>query len=187
MRRTTAAAVCAALLGACSSVPEPVEEAQAAFEKWVAVQRAGDAAACWEAMSPSYRSQWLFERALESSPAFQQWRGGLTGVPRTELDIWIDFCRRNYGRIQRAEVLPGSVYGHPSLLEYWKSTYSESADLVKAYFSRLEILSVSGDALGVSVMVKGQSGRPELYGMVDLSGGWKIDQYRPASANPPGR
>jgi hypothetical protein len=184
MRRSACAILL--LLAGCDALepfdPQPMkdektrEEARAAFEAWRAALVAGKSEEAWQGISEGNRSQWLFGLLSESDPLASEWRRTLQGSPRVDLDLWFEFCRKH--KLQRAELLPGTVAAHPSLLKLWKDVFALQSGAIKYQMSRLEILEVYADAGGVTVSARNALGRTEFYAMGLEPGGWKVDHTR---------
>jgi hypothetical protein len=180
MIRNAAVAATLLALSACASTQEKPEDlALEAFKTWVKASVEGDAKACFEGLSPSYTSEWLFGRASDNDGVFRDWRGSLSGTARTDLDLWIDFCKKNRAKSGRAESAPDTVLRHPALLALWKAYFEQEKIAVAGQLSRLEIVRAYGDDTGVTVVVRGVGSRTEMYGMALTAFGWKIDNHRP--------
>lgn len=179
MKRTLSTLALAGLLASCASTgPKPAEAALETFKQWVKDTVEGKADASFAGLALTFQSEWLYLRAADNDGIFRDWRGGLTGTPRTELDIWIDFCKRTRAKTGRAEEAPASVLRHPSLRVLWKAYFTAEAGAVSFQLSRLEIIKAYADDSGVTIAVRSAAQRTELYGLVMTSGGWKIDNYR---------
>lgn len=180
MIRKLAGITAALALSACASAPEkPEEKALEAFKDWVRASVKGDSKACFEGLSPSYLSEWLYTRAADNDATFRDWRGALAGTARTELDLWVEFCRKSRPRRGRADTAPDSLLRHPSLLTLWNAYFEPEKDAVSIQLSRLEIVKTYGDETGVTILVKGAGARTEMYGMALTPYGWKVDNHRP--------
>jgi hypothetical protein len=177
--RYLASALLLFALPGCAGGPPSVEEAALAeFKAWVAASAEGKAEESFQGLSDSYASEWLFEMSAGNDRIFRDWRGGLTGTVRTDLDIWIEHCKKTRARTGRADRAPGTVLQHPALVALWKSYFAVNAKAVALQMSRLEVLKAYGDDTGVTIAVRGVSQKTELYGLVYDRGGWKIDNYR---------
>ena len=169
----------AGLLGSCATpAPKAEEAALEVFKQWVKDTVEGNAEASFAGLAPTFQSEWLYLRAADNDGVFRDWRGALTGKARTELDIWIDFCKRTRAKSGRAEEAPPSVLQHPLLQVLWKTYFAAEARAVAFQLSRLEVLKAYADDSGVTIAVRSLSQGTELYGMAMTAGGWKIDNHR---------
>lgn len=158
-----------------SDVKDPTVAATQAFQDWVKAFVDGKGDLVFNGMSDGLKSGWVFDRLAESDPAARRWRGELTGIPRTELDLWLGLAKkRNDGR---KDNLPPSVLTHPSLAELFK-TYFVNESGLRMQMSRLSIGQAFADDTGVTIAVKNGQGSTELYGLIVENGGWKVDAHR---------
>jgi hypothetical protein len=152
------------------------ESARTAFEDWVRACAEGDAAKVFHGLSDGNKSGWVYERLEESDALARRWRGDLTGLARTDLDLWLGVAKKRADG--RQEPLPQTVLTHPSLKTLFTELFTRDAGAIKLQMSRLAVAQVYGDDSGVTVAVKNGLGSTELYGMVYERDGWKIDAHR---------
>ena len=163
------------LPASCSDVKEPTAAAIQSFEAWVKAFVNGDGDAVFNGMSDGLKSGWLYDRLAESDTAARRWRGELTGVARTDLDLWLGLAKkRNDGR---KDNLPQTVLTHPSLPGLFK-TYFVNEGRLRAEMSRLAVGQAFADDSGVTIAVKNGQGSTELYGLIVEGNGWKVDAHR---------
>ena len=176
-------AVFLALAASCAAPPPQLTDgARQAFEAWAKAASSGDAEKTLDGFSDANKSQWLFDRLNENDSRARQWRGALTGEPRTRLDLWWGQALKNGNG--RDEPLNGFVLGHPSFLQLFREFFVAEAKTIQTGLSRAQVTQAYGDATGVTVLVKSGPGMPvEYYQMIYEGNGWKIDLYKPP---PPG-
>lgn len=183
MRRIVALLLLAAsgstlLTTSCASpaTTKEVDLARKTFEEWAKAAVTGDAEKTLAGFSDSKKSEWLFERLEENDPIARRWRGELTGVARTDLDLWWGIAHKSgSGR----EPLRTTVLDHPTFIKLFREYFVQTAGAIKLQFSKLEIANVYGDDTGITVAVRcGQGAPTELYGLIYERDGWKIDTYR---------
>jgi len=154
------------------------EGARRAFEEWAKAASAGDAEKTLAGFSDANKSQWLYIRLNENDPRTRQWRGQLTGGPRTALDLWWGQALKHGNG--RDEPLHSMVLDHPSFLQLFREFFVLEARAIQTGLSRAEVTNTYGDDSGVTVLVKSGLGKPiEYYQMVYEGNGWKIDLYKP--------
>jgi hypothetical protein len=147
-----------------------------AFEYWRGLVVDGRFSECVQMMTQSYKSQWLYDVLTKGDFSAGQWRAKLTGPARTDLDLWFSEAGKD-ASAGRVLMLPRSVLAEPSLNPLLASyLVAERAELADQ-FRRLQIVKVSADEYGVTVLVHNRRGDPELYQLVVESGGWKVDGH----------
>ena len=180
MRRFAAVLLLAA--GCASQEAKQTDVARKSFEDWAKATAAGDVEKSLGMLSDARKSEWLFQRLEEGDPIATRWRGELTGVARTELDLWWGIAHRSgNGR----EPLRATVLAHPSFIKLFREYFTLSAGAIKNQFSKLEVTNAYGDDSGITIAVRCGAGAPtELYGLIFERDGWKIDTYRQPLGSP---
>jgi hypothetical protein len=172
------------LLGASCGTAEVKETdgARKTFEEWARVTADGDVEKNLSMLSDAFKSQWIYLLLEENDPPARRWRGSLTGVPRTDLDLWWGVAHGK--RDGRIEPLRTTVLEHPSFHALYREYFERNARGIKAQFAKLEVLKIYGDSTGITVNVRCGAGSPtEMYGMI-FDGGWKIDTYKEGLGSP---
>jgi hypothetical protein len=164
------------LSASCAGEGTMQENVREAFEEWRAALLAGDAEKTYEMMSEGLKAGWLFERLTSEDRESVEFRRALTGAPRTDLDLWLEYNRKNPS--QRAAVLPPSVSAHPNLRELYRRYFMQELASVRQQFSGLRVAEVYADQTGASIAVKTPDGTTDLFQMVSEGAGWKIDLHR---------
>ena len=175
-------AVLLLLSASCASnADQQTDGARKAFEEWAQAASSGDAEKTLAGFSDGNKSQWLFDRLNENDPRTREWRGNLTGVARTHLDLWWGQALKNGNG--RAEPLREVVLNHPTFIQLFREFYTMEMKSIQTNLSRAEVTQTYGDDSGVTVLVKSGPGKPiEYYQMIYEGNGWKIDLYRPPQA-----
>jgi hypothetical protein len=175
-------AVLLLLAASCASEPpQQTEGAKKAFEEWAKAASSGDAEKTLAGFSEGNKSQWLFERLNENDPRAREWRGNLTGAPRTHLDLWWGQALKNGSG--RTEPLREIVLNHPSFIKLFRDFFTLEMKSIQTNLSRAEVTNTYGDDSGVTVLVKSGPGKPvEYYQMIYEGNSWKIDLYKPPQA-----
>jgi hypothetical protein len=170
------AALLILLLGACEpEKKDPTIAAVKEFQDWVHAAAAGNGEKVFAGMSTGFKSGWLYDSLTQADPAARRWRGELTGLARTDLDLWLGVAKkRNDGR---QEALPTTVLTHPSLKALFVETYAHEVRLQQE-MARVEIAQAYADDSGVTVAVKNGAGSTEMYGLIPEGDGWKVDAHR---------
>ena len=177
MRKAVALLVLGVLAPACGpSTYDRAGSARDMFEDWIRACVSGDGAKVFHGMSDAYKSGWLFDRIEESDSAARRWRGELTGLARTDLDLWLGVARQKSSG--RDSVLPPSVLDHPSFEGLFKELFMKDLGAVQLQMSRVQIANVYSDDSGVTVAVKNGLNSTELYGLIYERDGWKVDAHR---------
>jgi len=167
----------AAVVLAASCAGNPLQDqAREAFEQWRQALLAGDAERTFDMMSSGLKSQWLFDRLSAEDPEAMEFRRALAGTPRTDLDLWLEFNRKNPA--PRAEVLPATVAGHASFRELYRRYFMQSLARVRQEFSTIRVSEVYPDGTGATVSVRNSQGNTEFYELVAEGDGLKINHYR---------
>lgn len=170
-----------ALLAACEGYPDQnemqQEDAQASFEHWLDLLVAGKMAEAVQMMTQSYKSQWTYDRLAEGDPAALEWRTKLKGNARTDIDLWHGEAEKATAK-GRVPTLPRTVLADPSLNALLVGYLKDAALEVRYEFTRVKIVKVSADELGVSILVHSSRGEPEMYQLVIEGGMWKLDHHK---------
>ena len=169
--------ICLAVVMTASCASSSMQDtARDAFEEWREALLAGDAEKTYEMMSEGLKAQWLFDRLTSEDFESIEFRRGMTGPARTDLDLWLEYNRKN--QAQRAVHLPVSVSTHRSLRELYRRYFMQELATVRLQFSNLRVAEVYADQTGASVAVKTPEGSTDLFQLVTEGAGWKIDLHR---------
>ncbi len=170
-----------ALLASCEPFPNEAdaqqEDAKIAFERWKDFMIAGKVRECLEMMTLSLRSQWVYDRMNEGDHTALMWKTRLQGGARTDLDLWYSQAGLDTTR-GRVTTLPGSVLADPSLTPLLLGYLQDAQPEIARDFKQLKVTQVSTDQMGVTVVIRNRANEPEIYGMVDEGGSWKVDGHR---------
>ena len=174
-------AVLFALLASCEGFPDQNEmlqdDAKEAFEHWRSLLVAGKMPEALQMMTQSYKSQWVHDRLEDGEPSALEWRVKLKGNARTDLDLWQSEAVKDDPK-GRVPTLPRTVLADPSFNALLVGYLKEAALELRYEFSKVKVVKVSADNVGVSVLIHNSRGEPEMYSMVVEGGTWRLDHHR---------
>jgi hypothetical protein len=171
---------CLALLVSCEPFEADTDmqrDARTAFELWRDDILAGRMAEAVQAMTYSYKSQWVYDRLVENDPAALQWRTKLKGNARTDIDLWLSETGASSAR-GRVHTLPPTVLSDPSVNVLLIGYLREAALELQYEFKRVKVVESTADNQGVSILIHNSRGEPEMYALVIEGGMWKLDHHR---------
>ena len=155
------------------------EEARAAFDHWRDLMIAGKMAESLQMMTWSYKSQWIFDRLKEGDFAALSWKTRLQGNARTDLDLWYPEAAKAASESRgRVQTLPRAVIADGSLTALLAGYLQDAALDIRYEFRKVEVVKVTSDEMGISVLVHNSRGEPEMYAMIFEGGIWKLDHHK---------
>lgn len=176
-----------ALLVSCEPFPVDNEmvvgDARDAFEYWRGLVVDGKMREVIQTMTVSYKSQWVYDLCSTGAPGTAEWRARMTGIARTDLDLWLSKGGEDTSR-GRVQDLPDTVIAEPTLQPLLVSMMEREKAAIASEFRRLQVVKVSADNHGVSILVHNQAGEPEMYEMVLEGGGWKVNGHQLKARRP---
>ncbi len=166
--------LCAAwvVLASCAGNPQH-DSVRRAFQEWREALVAGDAEKTFQMMSQGLKAQWLFDRLNAADFESREWRRTLTGVPRTDLDLWYEFNRSRPS--PRVAGLPVTVAQHPSFQDLYRRYFMAELAAVRQGYSTIQLAEVYVDSTGATVTMRSPSGSTNMLELIPEGDGWKIN------------